>query len=288
MSPGLPTGTVTFLFTDIEGSTKLVARLGDAAFGELLDQEGRVVLEATAAEGGVPFGSEGDAHFVAFASAAAAIRGAVAAQRALMTHPWPEDAPIVVRMGVHSGEVLLVEGDYRGYEVHRAARVASAANGGQVLVSGPARALAGDPGDGIALRDLGEHALKDVTNPERLYQVEAPGLRADFPPPRTAGPVTGNLPVQLTSFVGRAEVDAALELLSRTRLLTLTGPWRHRQDPAVDRARGRLRGPLPGRRVVRAAGAGHGARAGAVGHRCGTRHPRRESLPGRPHPGAPA
>jgi predicted ATPase/class 3 adenylate cyclase len=224
VSPELPSGIVTFVFTDIEGSTKLVARVGDAAFGGLLDQETRLVLEATAGEGGVPFGSEGDAHFVAFASAAAAIRGAVAAQRALMAHPWPDDAPVVVRMGVHSGEVLLVDDDYRGYEVHRAARVAAAANGGQVLVSGPARTLAGDPGAGIAFRDLGDHSLKDVASPERLYQAEAPGLRAEFPPPRTAGRVAGNLPLQLTSFVGRAEVDAALELLAHTRLLTLTGP----------------------------------------------------------------
>jgi predicted ATPase/class 3 adenylate cyclase len=224
VSPTLPSGTVTFLFTDIEGSTRLVSRIGDEAYGGLLAIERRLVLEAVTAAGGVPFGSEGDAHFVAFTSAAAAVRGAVEAQRALAGHAWPEDAPIVVRMGIHAGEARIVDGDYVGYEVHRAARVASAANGGQVLVSGPARALAGEVGDGIGLRDLGEHGLKDVAAPERLFQAEAPGLRADFPPPRTAGPVSGNLPLQLTTFVGRAEVAAALALLAGTRLLTLTGP----------------------------------------------------------------
>jgi predicted ATPase/class 3 adenylate cyclase len=224
VSTELPAGTVAFLFTDIEGSTKLVARIGDEAYGQLLAVERRLVIDATTAAGGVPFGSEGDAHFVAFRSAAAAVRGAVAAQRALAAEPWPEDAPIVVRMGIHAGEARIVDGDYVGYEVHRAARVASAANGGQVLVSGPARALAGEVGDGIGLRDLGEHALKDVAAPERLFQAEAPGLRTEFPPPRTAGPVSGNLPVQLTTFVGRAEVAKALDLLATTRLLTLTGP----------------------------------------------------------------
>lgn len=224
MSPERPTGTVAFLFTDIEGSTRLVARIGDAAYEDLLATERRLVVDAAVAAGGVPFGSEGDAHFIAFASTSDAVRGAVAGQRALDAHAWPDGDPVRVRMGVHAGEVRLVDGDYVGYEVHRAARVAAAAHGGQVLLSGTARALAGDAGDGITLRDLGEHRLKDVADPERLFQADAPGLRADFPPLRTAGTVTGNLPVQLTSFVGRAEVAAAEALLERTRLLTLTGP----------------------------------------------------------------
>lgn len=224
MSPELPTGTIAFLFTDIEGSTRLVSRVGDAAYGDLLAVERRLVLDAAVGEGGIPFGSEGDAHFVAFTSAASAIRGAVAAQRALAAHPWPDGQSVMVRMGVHAGDTRVVDGDYVGYEVHRAARVASAAHGGQVLVSAAARGLAGDPGSGITLRDLGEHALKDVTEPERLYQVEADGLRAAFPPLRTVGRVAGNLPAQLTSFVERAEVEAARAHLDHVRLLTLTGP----------------------------------------------------------------
>ena len=224
MTPERPTGTVTFLFTDIEGSTRLVARVGDAAYEALLAEERRLVVDAAEAAGGVAFGSEGDAHFVAFGSASAAVRGAVAAQRALDASPWPGGEAIRVRMGIHAGEVRLVDGDYVGFEVHRAARVASAAHGGQVLVSGTARALAGDPGDGVTLRDLGVHTLKDLASPERLFQAEAAGLRTGFPPVRSTGVTTGNLPAQLTSFIGRAEVAAAETLLATTRLLTLTGP----------------------------------------------------------------
>ncbi len=224
MSPELPTGTVAFLFTDIEGSTRLVSRIGDEAYGELLAVERRLVEDAASGAGGVPFGSEGDAHFVAFGSVAAAIRGAMAGQRALTAYAWPDGQTLSVRMGVHAGEARVVDGDYVGYEVHHAARVASAAHGGQVLVSGSARGLVVDPGEGITLRDLGEHALKDVTEPEHLFQAEADGLRTAFPPLRTVGSVAGNLPAQLTSFVERAEVDAARALLDDARLLTLTGP----------------------------------------------------------------
>ena len=219
----LPTGVVTFLFTDIEGSTKLVAEIGDAAYGAVLDTERALVLEAATVAGGVPFGSEGDAHFVAFSSAGAAIRGAVAAQRALETHPWAHGA-VRVRMGIHTGEVQVVAEDYLGLEVHRAARVASAAHGGQVLVTETVRALAGELGDGITLVDLGEHRLKDLARPERLYQVAAPGLLESFPALRTLDATPNNLPPQLTSFVGRADVARAVGLLDRTRLLTLTGP----------------------------------------------------------------
>jgi predicted ATPase/class 3 adenylate cyclase len=221
--PSLPTGTVTFLFTDIEGSTRRVAELGDAAYGELLATEARLVAEAAIAQGGVPFGSEGDAHFVAFPSAAAGIRAAVAAQRAIAAHAWPGD-PVRVRMGLHTGEAQVVAGDYVGLEVHRAARIASTAHGGQVVVSEPARVLAGDLGDDIRFRDLGDHRLKDLPKPERVLQVEAPGLDRDFPPLRSLDAMPNNLPPQLTSFVGRDEVARVLELLTRARLLTLVGP----------------------------------------------------------------
>jgi predicted ATPase/class 3 adenylate cyclase len=223
MTPALPTGVVTFLFTDIEGSTRLLASVGDTAYGRLLDIERTVVLEAAVAQGGVPFGSEGDAHFVAFQSAAAAIRAAVAAQRALLGPDWPA-GPVRVRMGIHTGEAQVVGDDYVGIEVHRAARVATAAHGGQVLVTNATRMLSGEPADGIVLRDLGEHRLKDLARAERLFQVEAPGLDATFPPLRTLDVTPNNLPPQLTSFIGRPELTSAEELLSGTRLLTLTGP----------------------------------------------------------------
>ncbi len=137
----LPAGTVTFLFTDIEASTKLVAAVGDAAYGEILATERRLVLDAAVAEGGVPFGSEGDAHFVAFGSASAAVRASIAAQRAIAAHPWPS-GPVRVRMGLHTGEAQVVADDYVGLEVHRAARVAAAAHGGQLLITDATRALA--------------------------------------------------------------------------------------------------------------------------------------------------
>jgi predicted ATPase/class 3 adenylate cyclase len=221
--PSLPTGTVTFLFTDIEGSTRLVAEPGEAGGGELLAVEGRLIADASIAQGGVPFGSEGDAHFVAFPTAGAGIRAAVAAQRAIASHPWPGD-PVRVRMGLHTGETQLVAGDYVGIEIHRAARIASTAHGGQVIVSEPTRVLAATTDDRFTFRDLGDHRLKDLPRPERVYQVEAPGLERDFPPLRSLEATPNNLPPQLTSFVGRDEVASAVALLSRTRLLTLTGP----------------------------------------------------------------
>jgi len=221
--PLLPTGTVTFLFTDIEGSTRRVRELGDEAWAQLLATEGRLIASAAVAEGGVPFGSEGDAHFVAFESAAAGIRAAVAAQRALAGHPWP-DEPVRVRMGLHTGEARVVAGDYVGLEVHRAARIAATAHGGQIVVSEPTRMLAGDPHDDISFRDLGDHRLKDLARPERVYQVDARGLDREFAPLRSLDATPNNLPPELTSFVGRAEVARASDLLGRTRLLTLTGP----------------------------------------------------------------
>jgi class 3 adenylate cyclase len=216
-------GTVTFLFTDIEGSTRLAAEVGDRAYGAILDEERALVVAAGEGEGGVAFGSEGDAHFLAFDNAGAAIRAAVAAQRALAGHEWPA-GPVRVRMGIHTGAVQVVGDDYVGIEVHRVARVVSAGHGGQVLVTDATRQLAGDALDGIDLVDLGEHRLKDLARPERLFQVRAEGLGGDFPPLRTIDATPNNLPPQLTSFVGRAELEAGTRLLEQTRLLTLTGP----------------------------------------------------------------
>ena len=222
----LPAGTVTFLFTDIEGSTELITRLG-GAYEPLLGAHRAILRAAFEAEDGVEVQTEGDAFFVAFASASAAAAACIAAQRALAAHPWPADARIRVRMGLHTGEATPTPGggDYTSLEVHRAARIAAAGHGGQILVSETTRALIGStlPPD-VTIRDLGEHRLKDL-RPERLAQLVVAGLPADFPPIRSLDRRPNNLPTQLTSFVGRDhELAATLLLLDASRLLTLTGP----------------------------------------------------------------
>ena len=220
----LPTGTVTLVFTDIEGSTRLLRSLGDD-YGRLLRAHRAILREAVAGNGGVEFGTEGDACFLAFGSAAAALAAAAEAQVALAAADWPGGARPRVRMGVHTGSPVVVDDDYVGIDVHRVARICSAAHGGQVLVSGATRDAA-EPGPGQALRDLGHHRLKDLDRPEHLFQLVAAGLAEDFPPPRSL-PTPSNLPAVPTSFVGReAELAEASELLARpgVRLLTLTGP----------------------------------------------------------------
>ncbi len=221
---GLPTGTVTFLFTDIEGSTRLVQDLGDE-YATVLDDHRRILAEAVERRDGTVFGSEGDALFVAFADARGAILAAVDAQRALAVHGWPGDRPLRVRMGIHSGAAILTGGDYVGLALHQVARIVSAGHGGQILVSASSRALADGPlADGLELRDLGEHRLKDLNRPERLFQVVGTGLGDAFPRLRTLDARVNNLPLQLTTFVGRAELEVVRGLVGTTRLLTLTGP----------------------------------------------------------------
>ena len=221
----LPAGTVTFLFTDIEGSTALITRLG-SAYEELLEVHRGILRAAFEAAGGVEVQTEGDAFFVVFASAGAAAAACIAAQRGLWTYPWPADSPVRVRMGLHTGEATpTMDGDYTSLEVHRAARIAAAGHGGQVLVSETTRTLLEGrlPAD-VTIRDLGEHRLKDL-RPERLSQLEAAGLPVDFPPIRSLDRRPNNLPTQLTSFVGRDRDLAATQLLlDASRLLTLTGP----------------------------------------------------------------
>ena len=223
----LPTGTVTFLFSDIEGSTRLLGRLGTAAFADVLARHQGIVRDAIAAASGTEIKTEGDSFFVVFRSAPSAISAAAEAQRGLSIEPWPDGVELRVRMGLHTGEGVLAPGaDYVGLDVHRAARIAAAGHGGQVLVSGTTRALVEDalPG-GVRLRDLGEHHLKDLSRPERISQLVVDGLPDRFPPLRTLDATPNNLPVQLTSFVGRThEVAEARRLLGTARLLTLTGP----------------------------------------------------------------
>jgi predicted ATPase/class 3 adenylate cyclase len=222
---------VTLLFTDIEGSTRLLQALPDD-YGKVLATH-RVILRAAVADhGGREFGTEGDASFVAFTDASAAIAAAAEAQSWLSGETWPGGVELRVRMGVHTGTPTVIEDDYVGLDLHRVARICSAANGGQVLVSDQARRSAADPeglafhAQGLAFQDLGWHRLKDLERPERLYQLAGPGIPDDHRPPRSLPPVS-NLPSVPTSFVGREpDLGAVAELLGLddVRLVTLTGP----------------------------------------------------------------
>ncbi len=211
MERALPAGTVTFLFTDVEGSTQLLHELGAERYADALAEHRRILRAAFGARGGVEVDTQGDAFFIAFPTAPAALAAAVAATEELA------HGPIRVRMGIHSGTPLLTDEGYVGVDVHRAARIASAGHGGQILVSTAAAGLV----EPDALHDLGEHRLKDLSAPERIYQVGS----AEFPPLKSL--YRTNLPVPATPFLGRAdEVDELADLLraSEPRLLTLTGP----------------------------------------------------------------
>jgi predicted ATPase/class 3 adenylate cyclase len=221
----LPTGTITFLFTDIEGSTRLLQDLGDR-YAPVRDEHAAIVRRAIARGDGVEVSTAGDSFFVAFRNPFGAVEAAVAAQRGLATHAWPTGHSVRVRMGLHTGEGVLGGDSYVGIDVNRAARIADAAHGGQVIVSEATRGLVEHAlPEGASLRDLGEHRLKDIVHPEHLYDLVIEGLRTDFPPPRTLDARPNNLPLQLTSFVGREEeIGEVRRLLGQTRLLTLTGP----------------------------------------------------------------
>jgi predicted ATPase/class 3 adenylate cyclase len=222
----LPTGTVAFLFTDIEGSTMLAQALAGSRWEALLARHRELIRAAVAAFDGVEVATEGDGFFVAFSRTSDAIAAAVEAQRMLAAEAWPAEGNVRVRMGIHTGDGRLdADGDYVGADVHRAARVAAAGHGGQVLLSETTSALIGDSlPPGVLLRGLGEHRLKDL-RPERVSQLVVDGLQAEFPPIRSLDRRPNNLPTQLTSFVGRdKELAEAAGLLETTRLLTLTGP----------------------------------------------------------------
>jgi predicted ATPase/class 3 adenylate cyclase len=221
---GFPSGTVTFLFSDIEGSTNLLQRLGDRYEG-VLEEHRRLLRAAFQEKDGHEIDTAGDGFFVAFGRAAQAVEAAVASQREIAAHPWPEGASVGVRMGLHTGEPALTPSGYVGLDVHRAARISSAGHGGQILLSQTTRDLVeNDLPDGVSLRDLGEHRLKDLKRPERIFQVVIQGLPADFPPLKSLNVLPNNLPVQLTSFIGREkEIEEVKRSLSATRLLTLTG-----------------------------------------------------------------
>src|SRR3990172_610044 len=221
----LPTGTVTFLFTDVEGSTRLVQELG-GKWTTVVEDHDRLLRTAVEGNGGVVVRFEGDAVFAVFSSPVDAVGAAVAAQQALVGHEFPGGAPIPVRMGLHTGIGALGGADYVGIDVHRAARVAAAAHGGQIVLSeATAPLVERSLPEGSHLVDLGKHRLKDLAEAETLFQVAVTGLRQDFPPLHTLELVNHNLPVQVTSFVGRSEeIAAALRLLSGSRIVTLLGP----------------------------------------------------------------
>ena len=222
----VPTGTVTCLFSDIEGSTRLEVELGTATYGTIRERHREILRTAFGAHAGVEHSTEGDSFFVVFERAPDAIAAAVDGQRAVVAEPWPSDAEVAVRMGLHTGEIAQLGADVIGLAINRTARIASVAHGGQVLLSDATRALLGDGlPPGVTLRDLGQHRLKDLRAPERLAQLVIDGLRADFPPLRSIDARPNNLPTQLTTFVGREqEVAEAVGLLGQTRLLTFTGP----------------------------------------------------------------
>ncbi len=221
----LPTGTVTFLFTDVEGSTKLLRSLGDR-YPDVLAQHSRIVREAVERADGQEVSTEGDSFFVVFESAQNAVRAAVDAQLGLRDADWPDGTDVRVRMGLHTGEGKLGGDDYAGLDVNRAARIADAAHGEQVVVSKTtANLVENDLPEQSNLRDLGEHRLKDLGRPEHLFQLDIDGLPTEFPPLRSLDARPNNLPRLPTRFIGREEeLEEIEELLHGARLLTLTGP----------------------------------------------------------------
>jgi predicted ATPase/class 3 adenylate cyclase len=223
---GLPTGTLTLLFTDVAGSTRLLEHLGDR-YAQVLAECRQVLRKDFEQWNGREVDTQGDAFFVVFARATDAVGAAVAAQRALASHAFPASADVRVRMGLHTGAPERTAEGYVGLDVHRAARLMSAGHGGQVLLSQTTASLVEqDLPEDVSLRDLGEHRLKDLGRPMHLFQLVIADLPADFPPLSTLASLPNNLPVQLTPLVGREhEVAAITDLLCReeVRLVTLTG-----------------------------------------------------------------
>lgn len=243
MSTDLPSGTVTFLFTDIEGSTRLLQRLGER-YADALGAHRKLLRAAFNKFHGHEVDTQGDSFFVAFARAADAIAASVMAQRALAEHAWHEGESVRVRMGLHTGAPQLTPAGYVGLDVHIAARLCAAAHGGQVVLSQATHDLAEQLQlDDVTMRELGEHRLKDLDQPRRIFQLVISNLPDEFPPLRTLDTHPHNLPIQLTSFVGReGEINELKEILtigerqqttdsnslvrrpsSVVRLLTLTG-----------------------------------------------------------------
>ena len=224
--PDLPTGTVTLLFTDIEGSTRLLQQLGER-FASVLAECRQLLRTVFHQWNGHEVDTQGDSFFVVFARATDAVSAAVDMQRALAARAWPDGVTIPVRMGLHTGEPFRTAEGYVGLDVVHTARMMSVGHGGQVLLSQTTCELVKQHlPDGVSLRDLGEHRLKDLQRPGRVSQLVIAGLPADFPPLKSLNNRPNNLPIQLTQFIGREqEMATVLHLLQRehVRLLTLTG-----------------------------------------------------------------
>jgi predicted ATPase/class 3 adenylate cyclase len=219
--------TFTFLFTDIEGSTALLGRLGEGLYAQVLAGHHLLIRSGLAAHDGREVDTQGDAFFAVFSSPRACLAAVLEMQHALAAHAWPGGEQVRVRMGVHAGEAAQTATGLVGLDVHRAARVAAVGYGGQVLLSEAAAALVRDAlPPGAALQDLGAHRLKDLGRPERIFQLQADGLRAGFPPLRSLGnpALANNLPAQLATFVGREkELAEVRALIGSSRLVTLAG-----------------------------------------------------------------
>jgi class 3 adenylate cyclase len=222
--PSLPSGLVTFVFTDIEGSTKLFRRLGEA-YPPLLEEHNALLREVWSAHGGAEVKTAGDSFLVAFASAADALNAAAAAQEGVTSHEWPTGATVRVRIGVHTGIAFPRNGDYIALAVHQAARVVGAANGGYVLASEEGVAAGGGEAS-VATRSVGAFRLRDFDKPAQLFAVAAPGAPLDADIPVRAIPAAGhNLVAPATTFVGRQDAVAHLSSrLEANRLLTIVGP----------------------------------------------------------------
>ncbi|HEX6145151.1 MAG TPA: adenylate/guanylate cyclase domain-containing protein [Acidimicrobiia bacterium] len=221
----LPVGTVTFLFSDIEGSTRMLQELGDA-FRPVLEQHNRIVHQACEDNRGRIVKNEGDGFFVAFQSAVDAVACAVEIQRQLGGDSWSEAERVRVRIGIHTGEGRFGGSDYVGIDVHRAARIGDSGHGGQILLSeATARLTEYSLPPGTRLQDLGTHRLRDLTHEEHIYQLDVDGTPNQFPPLRTMSATKGNLPIRDLDLVGRQhEKEAVIEALEGSRLVTLTGP----------------------------------------------------------------
>ncbi|HEY5768620.1 MAG TPA: adenylate/guanylate cyclase domain-containing protein [Terrimicrobium sp.] len=222
--PEAPTGTVTFLFTDIVGSTRLWEKF-PAQMGAALARHDALIRAAVETHGGHVFKTVGDATHAAFQAPRDSLEAAIDAQQALASEDWNDIGSLAVRMGIHVGTAELRDGDYFGGTLNRASRIESAAHGGQILLSRIAVELLEDePLDAISFKSLGSHRLRNLDRPEHLYQAVVPNLPESFPPPRSMEALPNNLPVQTTSFVGREkQLDDVKRLLKNTRLLTLMG-----------------------------------------------------------------
>ena len=222
----LPTGTLTLLFTDIEGSTRLLQQVGERYAGVLADCR-HILRRVFTRHHGHEVDTQGDAFFVVFARASDAVAAAVDVQRTLFAHAWPHGVAVRVRIGLHTGEPMLTPEGYVGLDVHHAARIMSAAHGGQILLSPTTRQLVEQHlPEGTGVQDLGPHRLKDLQRPDHLFQVSMEGLQTSFPPLKTLDASAHNLPIQPTPFIGREKEVAAITQWLRqpdVRLLTLTG-----------------------------------------------------------------